>query len=266
MDVDADVALLRHERLAGVDAHAHAHRPVRERALRRLGRRERVRRPREGDEERVALGVDLDARRGAERLAQHAPVLAEHVRVAVAELVQQPRRALDVGEEERDGAARERRTSCDQDRASRRLVTTPRASGRCRREIAWLRRPRVSQRRDLPAASSRSPSGPAGDRHLRMASAPRSLARESQCSLRAGRSSNGARRASQVFPCSSSARGQQTSRGGRWRSCTGTDDVERRRAGVRVARGKSQVEPSRATGRTSDPSASAKRASPGSPA
>jgi hypothetical protein len=40
-------------------------------------------------------------------IAQRASVLAEQVGPAVAVLVQQPRRALDVREEERDGAGRQ---------------------------------------------------------------------------------------------------------------------------------------------------------------
>jgi len=47
---------------------------------------------------------DLDAAVAAERGTKHAPVLGEDIGVAVAELVQQPGGALDVGEEERDGA------------------------------------------------------------------------------------------------------------------------------------------------------------------
>ena len=50
----------------------------------------------------------LRPRRGAERVAQNASVLGEDVAVALgAELVQQLRRTLDVGEEEGDGAGRE---------------------------------------------------------------------------------------------------------------------------------------------------------------
>jgi hypothetical protein len=60
---------------------------------------------REGDEERVALGVDLDAAVGRERGAQLAPVLGERLAVRVrAEAPEQACRALDVGEEERGRA------------------------------------------------------------------------------------------------------------------------------------------------------------------
>ena len=65
-------------------------------------------RGREGDEERVALRVHLDATMRRERLAQRPAVLRERVsRRRRSETVQQPRRALHVGEEERDGAGRQ---------------------------------------------------------------------------------------------------------------------------------------------------------------
>ena len=106
--VDADVALGGELGSSGVQADAHADRPVRERLAAgprgvgcALGGRE-------GDEEGVALRVDLDAAVGRERLAQRAPVLGERLAVRVrAELPEQARRALDVGEEERDRAGRE---------------------------------------------------------------------------------------------------------------------------------------------------------------
>ena len=76
--------------------------PGRELLGRRDGGGERGGRGGEGDEERVALRVDLDAAAGAEGGAQDAPVLGERVGVALgAERVQELRRALDVGEEER---------------------------------------------------------------------------------------------------------------------------------------------------------------------
>ena len=105
VDVRAHVALLRQQRRAGVQAHPHRQLELLLRLARGL---ERARRGREGDEERVALRVDLDAAVPLERLAQDAPVLGERARVVLrAELVQKPRRPLDVGEEEGDGAARQ---------------------------------------------------------------------------------------------------------------------------------------------------------------
>jgi hypothetical protein len=59
----------------------------------------------EDDEERVALGVDLDPAGLDERLPQQLVVGREDVAVAVApELLQQPRGAFDVGEQERHRA------------------------------------------------------------------------------------------------------------------------------------------------------------------
>ena len=107
VDVDADVTLLRDERFAGVEAHSDTERAVLERPL-GVGRStQRVGRAREGDKERVALRVDLDAAVSGEGVAQDPTVLSENAGVGVAELVKEPRRALDVGEEEGDGAGRE---------------------------------------------------------------------------------------------------------------------------------------------------------------
>jgi hypothetical protein len=70
---------------------------------------DRVARPGEGDEERIAFGADLATAVLSERRAQQAPMVVEHVGVAVAQPPQQTRRTLDVGEQERDGAARKLR-------------------------------------------------------------------------------------------------------------------------------------------------------------
>ena len=58
--VEPDVALVRPERLACVQPHPHAHRAARKRALRVSGSGDRIGRAREGDEEGIALRVDLD--------------------------------------------------------------------------------------------------------------------------------------------------------------------------------------------------------------
>ena len=108
MDVHADVALLRHLRLARMQAHAHADGRRGQGSL-ALGRgRGRIGGAREGDEERVALGVHLDAVVGAERLAQEPPVLGQQVGVGVAVHAEEAGRALDVREEECDRAGGER--------------------------------------------------------------------------------------------------------------------------------------------------------------
>jgi hypothetical protein len=81
MDVEPDVIIQPDLGLTGMDAHAHAHVDVRRPALRgeRLlrGHRggDRVARPREGDEERVAIGVDHAAVVLVERSAQHTLML-----------------------------------------------------------------------------------------------------------------------------------------------------------------------------------------------
>ena len=65
----------------------------------------RPRRSREGKEERVTLRVHLDAALGGARLPDQPAVLGESLRVAFApSSCSSLRRALDVGEEERDGA------------------------------------------------------------------------------------------------------------------------------------------------------------------
>ncbi len=65
-------------------------------------------RGRERDEEGVALRVDLDAVVRSERVPQDSPVLRKRFRVRIRpERVEQARRALDVREEEGDGAGRE---------------------------------------------------------------------------------------------------------------------------------------------------------------
>ena len=114
-DVEPEVPLLADRGLAGVQPHPHPHRRAvgplvgLERALGRdrgangiAGAPERV-------EERIALRVDLRAAVRGERLADDPPVVARHIGVRVAELLEQPGRALDVGEHEGDGSGGQRR-------------------------------------------------------------------------------------------------------------------------------------------------------------
>ena len=104
MDVDTDVSLLGQRRAAGVEAHPDPDRSglqcssCIDRCIRRAVRRS------ERDEERVPLGVHLDAAVRRECLAERTPVLGERLRVGLTELVQEAGRALDVREEEGDGA------------------------------------------------------------------------------------------------------------------------------------------------------------------
>jgi hypothetical protein len=96
-----------------VEAHPDPHldpaRPgvVTQRALRGDGAADGVAGAREGEEERIALRVDLRPAGVAEVLADEPPVLAGDLGVVVAELLQQLRRALDVRERERDRAGGE---------------------------------------------------------------------------------------------------------------------------------------------------------------
>src|SRR5205085_1149686 len=112
--VDPEVALVAEARFAGMEPHAHADgraarpRMVAQPALRVDRRADRVARAWEREEERVALRVDLGPAVRRERLAHDPPVLPRDLGVVVAELLQQLRRAFDVGEGERDGSAGER--------------------------------------------------------------------------------------------------------------------------------------------------------------
>ena len=109
-DVDPDVALRAALRLARVQAHADEHvalvRPFRgcEGSLAVDGRRGGIRGAAERDHERVPLRVDLDAAVPRERLPQQLSVLVLDGGVACPERAEEPRRALDVGEEQRDRA------------------------------------------------------------------------------------------------------------------------------------------------------------------
>ena len=105
----SDVAVVAEVGLTRVQADPHPHaaalgpRVRGDGPLGRDGRGERRPRAREHDEERVALAVDLDAVMRRERAAEELVVLRQHGGVAVtAEPVEDPRRALDVGKEERD--------------------------------------------------------------------------------------------------------------------------------------------------------------------
>jgi hypothetical protein len=105
MDVKTDVPLLGHDRLAGVDADPDVHGSGRECVLNAVRGEHRVARAGECDEECVALRVHFDPAVPREDLAQCAVVLGEHLRVPLAELIQEACRALDVCEEQSDRAA-----------------------------------------------------------------------------------------------------------------------------------------------------------------
>jgi class 3 adenylate cyclase len=104
VDVEADVSLRGQPRLTRVEPHPHPDRAACQRALSILGGCDGIRRPTEGGEERVTLGIHLDPVVRGEGGAQNAAMLVQGPGVALAELLEQPRRALHVGEEQRDHA------------------------------------------------------------------------------------------------------------------------------------------------------------------
>ena len=112
VDVEAHVVAIRERRLAGMDAHAHAHLhalwPVvrREGALRHGRRLHRVAGSPKDHEEGIALGRDLDAAAGTDGLPDEPVVVRQQLTIGGAELLQQAGRALDVGEQECDGPGR----------------------------------------------------------------------------------------------------------------------------------------------------------------
>ena len=112
VDAHPDIPVATDKRLARVKAHPHANRHAvgprlgGERPLQLDRRGDRVACARERDEERVALRVDLVAVEPLDRLADQPGMGLKHIVVALAELLEQPRRSFDVGEEEGDGAGR----------------------------------------------------------------------------------------------------------------------------------------------------------------
>jgi hypothetical protein len=97
VDVHACVAL----------AHSHANRPPGEGPLCIHCGGHSIRCSREGDEERVALGVHLGASMIGKCFPKHLTVARESLGVGIPELLQKLGGPLDVGEEEGDGSGRE---------------------------------------------------------------------------------------------------------------------------------------------------------------
>ena len=127
--VTADVAVLEHVRLADVHADPHVDPDIAgpgasgQSLLAGDRRLQRVRRLGKDRKEVVSLAVDLLTAVAFERHAQEAPVLGKHLGVALAQRLEQPRRALDVREEERKSPGRELPPGrCGGARAVQRLV------------------------------------------------------------------------------------------------------------------------------------------------
>ena len=126
-------------------------------------------------EERVSLRVHLDAAVGSKRLADHPAVLGERLRVRLrAELVQQFRRALDVGEQEGDGAGRKitHRRFRARKRWPRRAASV--ALQRIHVCTRHLRAPRSVPSPRVRAARLNSSGGPSPARARSASAAPRS--------------------------------------------------------------------------------------------
>jgi hypothetical protein len=113
MHVDAHVAVAHQLRSARMEADPYTHDAAlgpgmrRQDARRRSGGRHRAGCRREGHKEAVALGVDLDATVIGKRLAHQALMLGQDPRIGVAKAQEQLGGALDVAEEEGDGAGRQ---------------------------------------------------------------------------------------------------------------------------------------------------------------
>ena len=110
MHADPDVSIFADEGLAGMQAHPDTHRDavgpgvVREGALGDNGRAERSVRAREGEEERVALRIDLPSAVLAARVANQPLMLGEDGGIRAAEPLEELCRPLDIREEEGDRA------------------------------------------------------------------------------------------------------------------------------------------------------------------
>jgi hypothetical protein len=102
MDVDADVAVLRQQRFSGVDADPDTDWSTAECITSLRGGGQSVLRTAEGDEEGVALRVNLHPAVPCERMPELSPVVGENASVPVAELLQKARGSLNVGEQEGD--------------------------------------------------------------------------------------------------------------------------------------------------------------------
>jgi hypothetical protein len=111
VDGQSDIAAVRELGLTRVDTDSNPHlafrRPVvrRKRALSLDRRGDRGACAGEDKEERVSLRIHLEAAEVCERPPQQASVLRQDAGVPLSELALEPRRPLDVREEEREGAA-----------------------------------------------------------------------------------------------------------------------------------------------------------------
>src|SRR5882724_2926959 len=108
MHTEADIPIVADDWLAGVQTHADPDRRtvrplvLRERVLGRNRGLDGLLRASEREEERISLTIDLAAVPRLDSLTQDPSMLGKHIDVAIAELPEQPRRSLDVCEQEGD--------------------------------------------------------------------------------------------------------------------------------------------------------------------
>ncbi|HYY04761.1 MAG TPA: hypothetical protein VE736_12815 [Gaiellaceae bacterium] len=107
MDVRSDVPLVGHDRFSGMNPDPDANRGVFQGTLGFSSGGNCFLRAGEDIEERVALCIHFNAVVRAKRGSQKTAVLGEHLGVPIAQFVEQPRRAFDVGEKESDRAGRQ---------------------------------------------------------------------------------------------------------------------------------------------------------------
>jgi hypothetical protein len=149
--VRTQVALLCQLRRARMEANPDPDRTVGESFRCYSRRRERAACGREGNQEGIALRVDLDAAVGPERLAHDAAVLRQRLPVSVgAKLMQKLRGALHVREEKGDGSHREitRNVVIMRHTADSRHEGSD-APRKWNRPCLWRSGPPLQQRRDL---------------------------------------------------------------------------------------------------------------------
>ena len=97
MDIDPGVALVRNQRFPGVQTHTNTDRRYKRRLSSTRGSNG-IRRARKRDEESIPLRIHLDPLVASKGLTQNAAMLRERLHIRLAELMQQPRRPLDVRE------------------------------------------------------------------------------------------------------------------------------------------------------------------------
>src|SRR5207302_9764074 len=113
MHLEPEVVIADQRRLAGVQPNADAHPPavgpavLRERLLDCGRAGAGIERAVEDDKVRIALGTELVAVIRLQRLPLDGVMRQQHLGIAIAELLDQPRRSLDITEIEGDGAGRQ---------------------------------------------------------------------------------------------------------------------------------------------------------------